>query len=120
VGGRSDWGSDLVEAETLIGKRLAARRYSRKPGPALIVLADGARFFRCEVCNISGTGAKLATPDAQDVPNSFFLRLAIDGMMHRHCQVVWRSAEELGIQFSSMNVFPLHHFRRSPIRTRSA
>jgi PilZ domain len=76
------------------------RRVFVRPIPARIISPDGTRFINCEVRDISQTGAKLATIDATQVPDSFFLALSASGAAHRNCSVIWRTAKEIGVQFS--------------------
>ena len=85
--------------ERVIRRRRAPRRVLAVRLPAKIVSVDGTRAFRCEVCDISQSGAKLATVDAATVPDTFFLALSSQGGAHRSCSVVWRTAKEIGVQF---------------------
>ncbi|WP_068023988.1 PilZ domain-containing protein [Rhodoplanes sp. Z2-YC6860] len=49
------------------------------------------------VADVSETGAKLVVKDPASVPDEFLLRLRPD--LRKWCRVVWRGAEEVGIEF---------------------
>jgi len=96
-----------LEEKNVKQRRKAARRIMQVKLPAKILLVDGTHAFQCKICDISQTGAKLSTLEASKVPDTFFLMLSAHGTAHRSCEVVWRSAKELGIRFLSEAVEPL-------------
>ena len=66
---------------------------------ALLRAVDGgAPLGNCKVLDISERGARLTLDCPSDVPEHFFLVLY--GRAFRRCQVKWRSATEVGVQFS--------------------
>jgi hypothetical protein len=83
-------------------KRRVARKAFASRIPARIISVDGTCFFRREVCDIPQIGAKLATIDSAHVPDSFFLALSAYGAAHRSCTFVWRTAKEVGVEFSGI------------------
>jgi len=89
-----------LEAKDVKQRRKSARRSLTVQMLARIMTVDGTRAFRCEVRDISETGARLSTFDAPKVPDTFFLALSDHGTAHRSCEVMWRSPKELGVRFS--------------------
>jgi hypothetical protein len=56
----------------------------------------------CTVSDLSNSGAKLHCPDAASLPDEFLLHLAPGGtLVPRACRVVWRSANDVGVEFTS-------------------
>lgn len=78
---------------------LHRRRHPRKPvnRPALI-LADG-KMRPCTVLDVSEGGARIRLDHVDELPDTFELVLAWGARMKRICQVRWRSACEIGVQF---------------------
>jgi hypothetical protein len=68
---------------------------------AWIDVGDGLPMRKCIVREISLNGAKLgimtSTPDA--LPNAFTLQLSSDDRIRYLCRVVWRSDENMGVEF---------------------
>jgi PilZ domain-containing protein len=79
------------------------RRSRRRPlhHEGRIKRADGEPQIPCSVRDISATGARLAVEMPAAVPDQFILLLSRDGRTRRACTVVWRSAEEIGVEFLS-------------------
>jgi hypothetical protein len=69
---------------------------------ALVCSADGKPIAGCQLCDVSAVGARLAlaAPELAKLPDEFILVLAKRAKVHRRCRVVWRTAEEVGVQFS--------------------
>jgi hypothetical protein len=67
---------------------------------AWIADADGSPVRGCIVRDISAGGAKLGieTDAPRSIPGEFTL-LMRDGSTRHRCRVVWRSDENLGVQF---------------------
>jgi hypothetical protein len=56
----------------------------------------------CTVSDLSNGGAKLHCQNAASLPDEFVLHLAPGGsLVPRACRVVWRSANDLGVEFTS-------------------
>jgi hypothetical protein len=51
----------------------------------------------CSVADVSETGAKVVVKDPASLPDEFLLRLRPD--LRKWCRVVWRGAEEVGVEF---------------------
>jgi len=66
--------------------------------PAKIDVGDGSAAHACNLSDISATGARLTAAAAQELPDEFTLQL---GAVRRKCRVVWRSDNQLGVQFLS-------------------
>ncbi len=78
------------------------RRESRKEvgRKAWLDIGGGRPLLACTLIDISSRGAKLALEDAPQVPLTFGLRLTHGGKTDFTCQIVWRSADALGIAFA--------------------
>ncbi|MBB4952306.1 hypothetical protein H4S14_000348 [Agrobacterium vitis] len=73
-------------------------RRTRTLRAALIVLNNGYSTMSCTVKNLSEAGAKLASDNLLDIPDTFDL-LMDDGDRH-HCVVRWRKLKEIGVEFT--------------------
>lgn len=60
--------------------------------------ADGIRV-PCVIQDVSETGAKLGLKDLAAVPDEFLLRLSGNRQATRHCLVVWRVGQVVGVRF---------------------
>ena len=80
--------------------RRASRRRVLKS--ATIEFDRGAHS--CAVRNLSEAGATLDVPYALAIPHEFTLTLETD-QVRRHCRVVWRKDQRLGVTFE---LVPLH------------
>jgi PilZ domain-containing protein len=75
----------------------------RQPRKSIVLSAnargvkDGTALASCQVLDISEGGARLKLDCPGDVPDSFVLVLY--GQTFRYCEVRWRSASEVGVQF---------------------
>lgn len=65
-----------------------------------IVSLNKMSTFDCTLRNLSRTGALVVVPSATGIPQEFYL-LAPGQSRLTHCQVVWRTANRLGIKFLS-------------------
>ncbi len=65
---------------------------------ASIDLGDGSPHRNCMICDISPTGARIALAGKNDIPDEFRLMLG-GGGAHRRCRVVWRTEQQIGIEF---------------------
>jgi hypothetical protein len=76
-------------------QRARPRRRVLKGGK--IVFHKGYSVIDCLVRDLSEAGARLKLGDVVGVPAEFILRVA--GAPDRACRVIWRSAEEIGVEF---------------------
>lgn len=78
------------------------RRESRKEvgRKAWLDVGNGRPLVACTLIDISAGGAKLALDDAAQVPPTFGLRLTHGGRANFSCQIMWRSADALGVAFA--------------------
>jgi hypothetical protein len=79
-------------------KRRAKR--SRVLKSAIIQFECGA--YSCVVRNFSEVGAALEIPYAALIPHEFELILDND-QMYRHCRVIWRKENRLGVRFGQVD-----------------
>jgi hypothetical protein len=77
-------------------RRIVPRHKVMKAGK--IVVGKRASVIDCTVRNLSSTGAAIELSDAASVPPKF--ALCFDNAI-RHCTVVWRQADRLGVKFRS-------------------
>ena len=80
-------------------KRIQKRQHVKVK--AIIIDTAGKILGRCMVVNVSASGAKLTLPVATETPIEFDLVLTRDGAVRRHCEVAWRSGNDIGVMFSS-------------------
>jgi PilZ domain-containing protein len=78
-------------------KRRSSRHNITEPG--WVDVGDKARFKRCELIDISDTGARLFVEDIEDIPDSFSLHLSGYGIRCHLCNVVWRRDNSIGVEF---------------------
>jgi hypothetical protein len=81
-------------------ERRKAKRRTVRYG-AWFVPADGT-LSECVLSDISETGARLMVDDPAVVPEKFVLVLSRNGAAHRHCKVVWRSSQQVGVMFEQI------------------
>jgi len=67
--------------------------------PAFIDLGDGSPTIECTLCDASQEGALLSVAEPDGVPDQFILALSSDGAARRRCRVVWRTEEQVGVEF---------------------
>jgi hypothetical protein len=80
-------------------KDLRKSSRTKLKGAAWIRLAGGFAARQCEVLDISNTGARIAVPSQQSVPNLLSLALQRGGQ-GRLARVKWRRGAEIGLEFS--------------------
>jgi hypothetical protein len=61
--------------------------------------------YSCAVRNLSGTGAALDVPYALAIPHEFTLIMETD-QLSRHCRVIWRKENRLGVAFEQTDNQP--------------
>jgi hypothetical protein len=81
-------------------QRRAERMQTRKAGH--IVLTNGLGL-RCAIRNLSRFGACLQVSSHFGVPQDIFLEIEGE-QSKRPCRIVWRSNNQLGVLFSTMQV----------------
>jgi hypothetical protein len=81
--------------------RRATRRRVLKS--ATIEFDQGA--YSCAVRNLSETGAALDVPYALAIPHEFTLTMDTD-QVNRHCRVIWRKENRLGVAFEQAESQP--------------
>ena len=79
--------------------------------PAWIESGEGEPA-RCNLADISKTGARIMLMAGGTLPDEFVLRLTHAGPSKRRCRVVWRRGTTFGVRFVSENgppepVFPI-------------
>jgi len=67
---------------------------------AYLYTHDGWPIGECEMRDISSGGAQIATKNLEELPNAFLLSLSRNGVVRRHCHLVWRGDETAGVKFS--------------------
>ena len=77
------------------------RRAKRKAlsYPARIDAGDGHPPRDCMLSDVSESGARVVLTNAAGIPDRITLLLGVQGAATRHCQVVWREGDELGLVF---------------------
>ena len=78
-----------------VQRRQSPRRKVMKG--ALIVFQQGQCSMRCRILDLSDTGALLAPADVFLCPTEFVLKPDVGEP--RNCEVRWRKADRLGVQF---------------------
>jgi hypothetical protein len=70
---------------------------------ALVCSREGKPIAACHLCDVSADGARLAltAPELAKLPDEFILILAKRAKVHRRCRVVWRTDDEVGVQFNN-------------------
>ncbi len=85
----------------MVENRRATRRRVLKS--ATIEFDQGA--YSCAVRNLSETGAALDVPYALAIPREFTLTMDTD-QVNRHCRVIWRKENRLGVAFEQVDNQP--------------
>jgi len=67
--------------------------------PAKIDTGDGTPPRHCVLTDISVTGARVIVQTPDQIPDRFTLVLAAEHGTRRRCTVVWREANQLGLEF---------------------
>ena len=84
----------------------------------LVYTEDGKPIGACHLCDVSGSGARLSMAKriVDKLPEEFILVLAKRAKVHRHCRVVWRGQDQVGVRFSNRSGVK----GRSPVAANSA
>jgi len=75
-----------------------AKRHEVQHG-AKLARADGVALGRCQMLDISASGARLRVDESQRIPDHFLLVLSHTGNLYRQCSVVWRDGATIGVEF---------------------
>ena len=67
--------------------------------PAFLDFSDGLPPRPCKLRDASQEGAQLAVADPKSLPDEFILALSFDGAARRRCRVMWRTDDQVGVQF---------------------
>jgi len=73
------------------------QRQSRRHHVKLAAVAE--LRLECAVCDVSQTGARLTVNYPELLPQQFILD--VDRKVQRWCRVLWRSGNEVGVQFTA-------------------
>ena len=65
----------------------------------MVELGDGRKLRHITIVNLSEGGARLTFPEGEAAPDEFTLRFLIRDDVRFPCKVVWRSRNEIGIEF---------------------
>ncbi len=95
---------ELGELRKIPRKSLSGSAQQR----ASIDLGDGSSHRNCMICDISQKGARIALTGKNDIPNEFRLMLG-GGGAHRRCRVVWRTEQQIGIEFLTASLRSARH-----------
>jgi hypothetical protein len=68
---------------------------------AWIGTGDSGPLRGCIVSDISQGGARLDVESAAELPDQFQLLLSGPGGIYRQCRAVWRTNNQIGVQFES-------------------
>jgi len=78
-------------------KRQKPRRAVEVTG--FLYTVDGWPLGQCRMLDVSESGAKLSHTIEDELPDEILLSFSRNGKVRRHCQVVRRQDDEIGIQF---------------------
>ena len=74
--------------------------------PCWLRTQAAGRLIRAQVSNISAGGAKVIHPGQAEIPDSLDLYMTFDGKVGRHCKVIWRSENAIGLMFVGRATLP--------------
>ncbi len=86
------------------------RKNSRKPMRYTAWVAmENSQLHGCVVADISETGARLDVENSEQLPDNFTLLLSgqRNNTPHRHCHVVWRLPNQIGVHFEKRIAEPV-------------
>ena len=67
--------------------------------PAKVDLGDGTALIPCILTDVSASGARVLVEIVDKIPDRFTLLLAAEHGTSRHCKVMWRGENQLGLAF---------------------
>jgi PilZ domain len=59
----------------------------------------GRTIVPCHILDVSATGARLRVGITANLPDSFTLNLDMRRHHSRHCRLVWRARDQVGVRF---------------------
>jgi hypothetical protein len=59
----------------------------------------GEQVRECTVWDESDTGMRLVVNRAEEIPDTFYVYTRLDSASRRHCRVVWRTDQQIGVEF---------------------
>jgi PilZ domain len=77
-------------------KRRARRQTLRHT--AWLAVGPG-ELHDCKLSDISAVGARIDVDESVTLPDHFMLFLTNNGATRRACRVVWRNAQQIGVEF---------------------
>jgi hypothetical protein len=77
--------------------RSSPRALVRRSG--WFVGAVGQQLRECTVWDESQTGARLVVDAPETIPDIFHIYMTLDFTSRRQCRVVWRSRNQIGVEF---------------------
>ena len=85
----------------LFRNRIERRKHPRHSvvTTSWIRLKDSTVPFVCVLWDVSEGGARLTAANMSEIPNDFNLLLSRDAILGTACCVVWRSNDQIGVQF---------------------
>src|SRR5262245_44476992 len=84
--------------KSLVRRRSNPRRFINQPA-VLTTIDNRSLLGQGTILDISEGGARVQVEAPAEVPDSFVLVLSEHAQTFRLCQVRWRSAAEIGIEF---------------------
>ena len=70
---------------------------------ARIQTSSDAPLVPCAIVDISESGARLSLEAEAQLPEAFMLLLTRNGRTRRHCRLVWRNGQTLGVEFPQVD-----------------
>jgi hypothetical protein len=58
-------------------------------------------LIACMLNDVSEIGARVLLKEGQELPDRFVLLLTQNGNARRNCRVVWRSGDNIGVEFTA-------------------
>jgi hypothetical protein len=89
----SDANCDQAPKDARSDPRMSVRRCG------WFVQSIGEQLRECTVWDESKTGARLVVNAMDAFPDTFHIYMSLDFTSRRHCRVVWRSNNQIGVQF---------------------
>ncbi len=91
--------ADADRAQTPTDARSNPRALVRRSG--WLVSAVGQQLRECTVWDESKTGARLIVDAPETIPDTFHIYMTLNFSSRRRCRVVWRSSNQIGVEFLS-------------------
>jgi hypothetical protein len=84
-------------AQTRTDARSSPRALVRRCG--WFVGSVGEQLRECTVWDESQTGARLVVDAPETIPDTFHIYMTLNFSSRRRCRVVWRSRNQIGVEF---------------------